>query len=109
VYSHIKEVINEAKKVRIFPRLELNAWPASNPHKKSLHFGMVLCNEFQHIRMHNKATYTVDDMAAIAKASQSVPQRGSPGPGPNVGDPHLPGALRPSRSSLRESARSRRL
>jgi hypothetical protein len=72
VYSHLKDAINEAKKVRIFPRLELKAWPASNPHKKPLHFAMVLCNEFQHIRMHNKATCTVDDMVAIAKASQSV-------------------------------------
>ncbi len=72
VYSHIKEATDKAKKVRIFPHLELSAWPASNPHKKLLHFAMMLCNEFQHIRIHNRATFTVADMVAVAKASRSL-------------------------------------
>lgn len=33
---------------------------------------MMLCNEFQHIRKNNKATFTVADMAAVAKASKSL-------------------------------------
>ncbi len=72
VYSHVKEVTDKTKKVRIFPHLEINAWPASNPHKRPLHFAMMLCNEFQHIRMHKRATFTVADMVAVAKASRSL-------------------------------------
>ena len=72
VYCHVREAIGRSNKLRIFPPFELSTWPSSIVNRKPLHNAMLLCNEFQHIRTHHRATFTVSDMVAVAKASRSL-------------------------------------
>lgn len=68
VYHHMGKLTDLPEKQGIFPDFELKKWPAAIKNKEPLHFAMMLCNEFQHIRKNNKATFPVADMAAVAKA-----------------------------------------
>ncbi|KAK4450135.1 hypothetical protein QBC34DRAFT_325009 [Podospora aff. communis PSN243] len=74
VYKHAEELTDKDHKIWIFPAFDLSAWNrvASSHRSETLHFAMMLCNEFQYIRKHNRATYTVGDMVAVAKASRSL-------------------------------------
>lgn len=71
IYQHVADTTNKDK-ARIFPTFELAAWPRSYQHRNELHHAMLLCNEFQYIRKHHRATFTVADMVVIAKASCSL-------------------------------------
>jgi hypothetical protein len=72
IYQHVKQLTDLSEKLRIFPNFELDGWPATIKNKEPLHYAMMLCNEFQYIRKHNRATFTVADMVAVAKASKSL-------------------------------------
>lgn len=74
VYQHVEDITELSNKTLIFPEFQLTDWPASHPNRAVLCSAMMLCNAFQRIRTHNRAMFTVRDMVAVAKASQSLRQ-----------------------------------
>ncbi|KAI8664370.1 hypothetical protein NCS55_00945400 [Fusarium keratoplasticum] len=58
----------------VFPKLKLEDWLTTCQHREYLHHTMVLCNNFQHIRLYGRAHFTIGDMVVIGKASRSLPK-----------------------------------
>ncbi|KAK1836438.1 hypothetical protein QBC39DRAFT_247870 [Podospora conica] len=90
VYRHVMRVCDDVKNDEaVFPKLELEDWPKeTTPKEKTpkekmpkeetphayLHYAMVLCNNFQSIRQHGSAHFTIGDMRLIRKASGYLPK-----------------------------------
>ncbi|KAI0895206.1 hypothetical protein F4806DRAFT_503188 [Annulohypoxylon nitens] len=70
IYHHVRYTVNEPERFQIFHSFEEGDWPSSTQHREILHQSMCLCNEFQHIRKHNRAVFTIADMVVIYKASE---------------------------------------
>ncbi|KAJ2970470.1 hypothetical protein NUW58_g9685 [Xylaria curta] len=49
-----------------------DGWPDRQKDDEMLHYVMMLCNKFQHIRTQSHGYFTVEDMIAVAKASKSL-------------------------------------
>ncbi|KAK1763630.1 hypothetical protein QBC33DRAFT_613519 [Phialemonium atrogriseum] len=75
VYRHINRACENPKNEEaVFPELQLKDWPTTCNDRECLHYTMVLCNNFQHIRLHGRAHFTIGDMVVIGKASRSLPK-----------------------------------
>ncbi|KAM6530122.1 hypothetical protein FALCPG4_008245 [Fusarium falciforme] len=75
LYRHVYRVCKNSKNEEtVFPKLKLEDWPKTCEHREYLHHTMVLCNSFQHIRLHGRAHFTIGDMVVIEKASRSLPK-----------------------------------
>lgn len=74
VYTHVEAVCDDPEKENgIFPKdSDLAEWPDPQEDDTLLRHAMRLCNNFQHVRTHTYAYYTVGDMIAVAKASRSL-------------------------------------
>ncbi|KAI0446544.1 hypothetical protein F4803DRAFT_19308 [Xylaria telfairii] len=74
VYTHVEALCDDQEKEDgIFPNdPNPSEWPDWQKDDEILRHAMILCNKFQHVRTHSHAYFTVEDMVAVAKASQSL-------------------------------------
>ncbi|KAK4205524.1 hypothetical protein QBC40DRAFT_302794 [Triangularia verruculosa] len=75
VYRHVDQFCESPKNEEaLFPTLKLQDWPKTCQSRESLHYAVLLCNDFQHVRLYRHPHFTVEDMVVISKVSKALPK-----------------------------------